>query len=287
MSQPYTGQERESFEDQPLPTGFDSQNGRNIQQTSSYWSVPEQTQFPALLRHFGTDWHGIARFMTTKTHIMVYTTVFKQWLIIPSDSNRSRSVANIQTQVKNYYQRYVDSGKINDWAAIAAEADSKRQRGESTGPLPTPVEIPKTRGHLSTPGSVPRGNSLLDGIEDIIPGSQNLMMHQNSPAPPSLSSRFPALAQAGTVAQSLSQPATPTSLPRKDLPSQTLPQHVTQQMQPQRRPPQGPTLGYFNAEPHRHPGHDPRLSRKVQETIQEAHNEKQEALALIRERSPP
>jgi hypothetical protein len=48
----------------------------NIQQTSSYWSVPEQTDFPALLKCFGTDWHAIANFMTSKTHVMVCTTAF-------------------------------------------------------------------------------------------------------------------------------------------------------------------------------------------------------------------
>jgi hypothetical protein len=60
------------------PAPFDSQNQRNIIQSSSYWSIPEQTDFPALLRHFGTDWHGIAKFMTSKTYIMVYTPPFFQ-----------------------------------------------------------------------------------------------------------------------------------------------------------------------------------------------------------------
>ena len=52
---------------------FDSQHNdrRNANPTSSYWSVPEQTDFPALLQHFGTDWHAIAKFMASKTHIMV------------------------------------------------------------------------------------------------------------------------------------------------------------------------------------------------------------------------
>jgi hypothetical protein len=68
MPQSFTGQDRL---DSSAPTSFDSQDRRNPQQTSSYWSVPEQTDFPALLRHFGTDWHGIAKFMTSKTHIMV------------------------------------------------------------------------------------------------------------------------------------------------------------------------------------------------------------------------
>ena len=39
--------------------------------TSSYWSVPEQTDFYNLLRYFGTDWHAIARSIKTKTHVMV------------------------------------------------------------------------------------------------------------------------------------------------------------------------------------------------------------------------
>lgn len=41
---------------------------------SSYWTVEEQNNFPALLRHFGSDWHGIAKFMTNKTHTMVRCT---------------------------------------------------------------------------------------------------------------------------------------------------------------------------------------------------------------------
>jgi len=91
------------------PAPFDSQNQSNIQQTSSYWSVPEQVdspvllrlfpallqRFPTLLRRFGTDWHGTPNFMTTKTHLMVYTTVFQQWLTVSSDSNKIRRVANI------------------------------------------------------------------------------------------------------------------------------------------------------------------------------------------------
>lgn len=40
--------------------------------TSSYWSVPEQTDFQNLLQHFGSDWHAIAAHMKSKTHTMVY-----------------------------------------------------------------------------------------------------------------------------------------------------------------------------------------------------------------------
>lgn len=38
---------------------------------SSYWSVVEQSDFPKLLRSFGTDWQAIAQHMTTKTTTMV------------------------------------------------------------------------------------------------------------------------------------------------------------------------------------------------------------------------
>ena len=116
---PYPAQERV---DSATPMFEDR---RNIpQQTSSYWSVPEQNDFPALLRHFGTDWQGIAKHMTSKNHIMVYKALFHEWLIVSSDSNKNRRVANILAQVKNYYQRQVDSGKMKEWEDIARDADA-------------------------------------------------------------------------------------------------------------------------------------------------------------------
>ncbi|KAH8781846.1 putative nuclear receptor corepressor 1, partial [Hyaloscypha finlandica] len=164
VQQPFPSQERVGS---APPTNFDSpQDRRNIQQTSSYWSVPEQTDFPALLRHFGTDWHGIAKWMTSKTHIMVYRTVFQQWLVVPSDSNKSRCVANIQTQVKNYYQRQVDSGKMKEWEDIARDADDKKSRGEETGPLPQPTSLPKRRYDMPT-GTAQRSGSAMEGVEDM------------------------------------------------------------------------------------------------------------------------
>jgi hypothetical protein len=44
---------------------------RAPQQASSYWSVSETTDFPGLLRAFGTDWSAIATHMQTKTAVMV------------------------------------------------------------------------------------------------------------------------------------------------------------------------------------------------------------------------
>lgn len=152
------------------------QNQRNnaAAPTSSYWSVPEQNDFPMLLEHFGTDWHGIAKWMASKTHIMVYTTVFHNWLIVPSDSNKSRRVANLQQQVKNYYQRQIDSGK-SDLEEIARIADEKRARGESTGPPPTPTNHPIKRKYDGPTGSPQRPLGLgpmPDDIDEMYPGGQ-------------------------------------------------------------------------------------------------------------------
>jgi len=276
------------------PMSFDSQDRRSLQQqTSSYWSVPEQTEFPALLRYFGTDWNGIARHMTSKTHIMVYTTVFQQWLAVPTDTNKSRRVANIQAQVKNYYQRQIDSGKMTEWEVIARDADDKRRRGEDTGPIPNPIVIPKGR----TSGPMPRAGPMLEGTDDMSPGGQNMMLQQASPTQPSLSSRFPAIAQAGPVPQTLSQPGTPTtSLLSKHLPPQQPTQHAPPQLQQQARSRGGPALGYFNPDPQRsmlqasvQPQSTPPLQESVSQrsvmVAKEAHLERLQALKLEREQA--
>lgn len=48
-----------------------SSERRAPSQASSYWSVSEITEFPALLRAFGTDWGAIANHMGSKTPVMV------------------------------------------------------------------------------------------------------------------------------------------------------------------------------------------------------------------------
>lgn len=50
--------------------------------TSSYWSVPEQTDFSNLLHHFGTNWQAIADHMKTKTQTMVYIYIFLIYLYL-------------------------------------------------------------------------------------------------------------------------------------------------------------------------------------------------------------
>jgi hypothetical protein len=48
-----------------------AEGGYGSLQPTSYWSVPEQRDFPQLLAHFGRDFEGISNFMKTKTTVMV------------------------------------------------------------------------------------------------------------------------------------------------------------------------------------------------------------------------
>lgn len=58
------------FELNQPPAPVDRKSGS---QASSYWSVPEATDFPHLLSSFGSNWAGIAAHMRTKTAVMVRT----------------------------------------------------------------------------------------------------------------------------------------------------------------------------------------------------------------------
>lgn len=98
LLEPGLRRDREAFEDshQPLPRSragrgrakeglyvFDTaeaetamqskqpETGYGSLQPTSYWSVPEQRDFPRLLAHFGRDFEGISNFMKTKTTVMV------------------------------------------------------------------------------------------------------------------------------------------------------------------------------------------------------------------------
>ena len=57
---------------------------RGAPPTSSYWSVPEQTDFNNLLQHFGTNWQAIADHMKTKTQTMVFIDSFLFKLSLPA-----------------------------------------------------------------------------------------------------------------------------------------------------------------------------------------------------------
>nr|KMM67416.1 hypothetical protein CPAG_03750 [Coccidioides posadasii RMSCC 3488] len=101
-----------------------AEGGYGSQQPTSYWSVPEQRDFPDLIAHFGRDFEGISQFMKTKT----------------------------PTMVRNYFQRSVDSGKT-ELEELASIAEAKKLKGEPTGPLPIP-SLPTKRRYDATPSSV-------------------------------------------------------------------------------------------------------------------------------------
>ncbi|KFY28123.1 hypothetical protein V491_00626 [Pseudogymnoascus sp. VKM F-3775] len=87
-------------------SAYDSyqQNRQNVA-LSSNWARTEQLEFSTLVHRHGTDWHGIAASMGTKTHIMV----------------------------KDYYQRQVDSGRFY-LVHIARSADKRRRQKEAAAP---------------------------------------------------------------------------------------------------------------------------------------------------------
>lgn len=50
---------------------LDQMTDKRETQATSYWSVKEMSDFPQLLRSFGSNWQGIAKHMKTKTAEMV------------------------------------------------------------------------------------------------------------------------------------------------------------------------------------------------------------------------
>ncbi|KAI9710439.1 MAG: hypothetical protein M1812_007407 [Candelaria pacifica] len=186
--------------------------------TSSYWSVPDQQVFPKLIAHFGTDWNGIANWMTTKTHIMV----------------------------KNYYNRLVVDQRRTDLEEEANQANARRERGEPMGPPPVPTIVPKRR--YETPQPVvqrPLAPSMEPmEIEDDSPRIQPAIPLQTSP--PTFAPRFPPLAQAvSTPSQAQATVAAPPQHPLAERPvSVQQPQPTSQPPRATQRAP-GPHLGYF------------------------------------------
>ena len=66
----------ESTEVEPPVAAKQVETGYGSLQPTSYWSVPEQRDFPALLGHFGRDFEGISAWMKTKTTVMVCISPF-------------------------------------------------------------------------------------------------------------------------------------------------------------------------------------------------------------------
>lgn len=151
-------------------------------------------------------------------------------------------------QVKNYYQRRLDSGQ-KDFEQILSIAEEKKARGEATGPLPVPSVAPKRR-YEATPSAIvprplaPHGELMAEADETRFPpkgkplamSPQPISMH-GRPLPENerSASRYPTLAQA-----SASTAAPPIATTLGDDASRTM---RGQGGPPSRMP--GPRLGYF------------------------------------------
>ncbi|KAK0102755.1 hypothetical protein ONS95_006352 [Cadophora gregata] len=90
------------------------------QLTSTHWSVSERADFPSLLARFGSDWHGIAKYMVSKTHIMV----------------------------KDYYMREVQENGKQEWVDIVNHARERRENGLLPPPLPHQRRVPKRQPEM-------------------------------------------------------------------------------------------------------------------------------------------
>ncbi|KAJ5795350.1 hypothetical protein N7457_001949 [Penicillium paradoxum] len=195
------------------------ETGYGSAQPTSYWSVPEQRDFPALLGHYGRDFEGISGWMKTKTTVMV----------------------------KNFYQRRLDSGQ-KDFELIVTDAEEKKARGEPTGPLPIPSVAPKRR-YEATPSSIiprplaPHGDGMVE-VEDIRYPSKGKPVGL-SPQPMPLHAR-PLSEKERNVGryQPLAQASAASPVPS----TATLIEESTRAIRAQRGPShriQGPPLGYF------------------------------------------
>ncbi|SMQ53569.1 unnamed protein product [Zymoseptoria tritici ST99CH_3D7] len=140
--------------------GDDLERGRPTgpipkQSASSYWSVPEQTDFFKYIAHFGTDFAAIANHMGTKT----------------------------QTMIKNHYSRQIEGGR-SDLEDAANNANVRRERGEDLGPPPTPTPIVKRKydnpQQASTPRAIAPQKDAMD-MDEPMSLSQAPMPKHNSP----------------------------------------------------------------------------------------------------------
>ena len=204
-------------------------------QTSSYWSVPEQNDFKALLGHFGSDWNAIAGAMKSKTHIMVSFTVILLDITI---------LTNIK--VKNYFHRAIEKGDKDSLEALATQADEHiKAHGPPIGPPPLPTtQRTRPRDNSTAAQTVPQrilapNPEVMEVVDDGRPTSAN----QASPPQYPGQTRLVPLRQAGPTAVAV-------QVTQQDSP----PPNARVQPQPQQtRPPQpiqvqaGPRVGYFTS----------------------------------------
>ncbi|KOS39519.1 hypothetical protein ACN38_g9625 [Penicillium nordicum] len=212
----------ESTEVEPPMAAKQLETGYGSLQPTSYWSVPEQRDFPALLGHFGRDFEGISAWMKTKTTVMV----------------------------KNFYQRRLDSGQ-KDFELIATDAEEKKARGETTGPLPVPSVAPKRR-YEATPSSIiprplaPHGDPMTEIDEIRFPKGKPVGL---SPQPMSLHGRLPSDKDRNIGRyQPLAQASAASPVPSTATLIEESTRAIRAQGGPSHRIQGGPRLGYFTEE---------------------------------------
>ncbi|OIW27663.1 hypothetical protein CONLIGDRAFT_682689 [Coniochaeta ligniaria NRRL 30616] len=208
-----------------VPT-FDIGHGpdrmRTPQQASSYWSVSEATDFPGLLRAFGTDWGAIATHMQTKTAVMV----------------------------KNYYVRQKDNAKP-EWETLATEADNKKVRGEKRPAPPIISAGPRKRYDTPLPGAPPTTHRILAAAEPLSEDSPQSKMESPGPGMGALlpqgqpfTTRFQVpIAQAPAGQPPLAQPVAQQQMQAQQ-PPQPSTHVVTQTMSPGNRPLRAPVANF-------------------------------------------
>ncbi|KAJ5829721.1 uncharacterized protein N7525_007974 [Penicillium rubens] len=263
----------ESTEVEPPLATKQLETGYGPLQPTSYWSVPEQRDFPALLGHFGRDFEGISAWMKTKTTVMV----------------------------KNFYQRRLDSGQ-KDFELILTDAEEKKARGEATGPLPIPSVAPKRR-YEATPSSIiprplaPHGDPMAEADEIRFPKGKPVGL---SPQPMSLHGRPPSDKDRNVGRyQPLAQASAASPVPS----TATLIEESTRAIRAQGGPShriQGPRLGYFTEDrrdssvlPHatsraqelpissRHPGSMPQDMARMEPLSAQAYMPAQQPASLL------
>lgn len=141
---------------------------------SSYWSVPEQSDFVKYIAHFGRDFTAIAAHMGTKT----------------------------ATMIKNHYQRQIDGGNRVELEQAAQEADARRERGEDMGAPPTPTPINKRKYDAPTPAlqrSVPQHADAMEIDEPATIIRAQVPKHASPPQFQQMQQRFTSSAHATPV----------------------------------------------------------------------------------------
>lgn len=192
----------------------EQRGGQSI--TSSYWSVPEHTDFQNLLAYFGTNWQAIADTMKTKS----------------------------VTMVRNYYNRESQKESGDFFKSIAHVADEKIKRGEDMGPLPPPTVQTKRRNE-NTP-QITAQRTLAPSIEHVDHDSEAAQtqpakpVQLSSPQVPVSQARYPVLAQA----EAAPVPVFSQSSSQGSVNSTSRPQ---QSSQPRGSQLQGPRSGFFSS----------------------------------------